>query len=202
MELTGKVAVVTGASMGIGEAIAKIFADHGASVVLVSRDVGRAESARGRVGQAERTLALSCDVRIAEEGDYQIGFPETNFGLLPGAGGTQRLPRTIGMPAALMHILMGVPVSPREAERKGLVHETVSGKALDRAMEIARHLSSFTPESLAYIKRLVRSATETPLAQGLLLERRLFMKLCLSDGALSRMRAYDEQDSASPSRVT
>jgi enoyl-CoA hydratase len=147
-------------------------------------------------------LTLSCDLRIAEDGDYQIGLPETNFGLLPGAGGTQRLPRTIGMPAALMHILMGVPVSPREAERRGLVHETVSGKALDRAMEIARHLSAFTPESLAYIKRLVRSAIETPLAQGVLLERRLFMKLCLTDAALSRMRAYDEQDSASPSRVT
>jgi enoyl-CoA hydratase/carnithine racemase len=147
-------------------------------------------------------FALSCDLRIAEEGDYLIGLPEANLGLLPGAGGTQRLPRTIGTPAALMHILMGDPLTPREAERKGLVHETVSGKALDRAMEIARHLSSFTPESLAYIKRLVRSATDTPLAQGLLLERRLFMKLCLGDAALSRMRAYDEQDSASPSRVT
>jgi enoyl-CoA hydratase/carnithine racemase len=146
-------------------------------------------------------LTLSCDLRIAEDGDYQIGFPEPNFGLCPGAGGTQRLARTIGTPAALMHILMGVPVSPREAERRGLVHETVSGHALDRAIEIARHLSSFTPESLAYIKRLVRGATETPLAQGLLLERRLFMKLCLSDAALSRMRAYDEQDSASPSRA-
>ena len=147
-------------------------------------------------------LTLSCDLRIAEDGDYQIGFPEPNFGLCPGAGGTQRLARTIGTPAALMHILMGVPVSPREAERRGLVHETVSGHAFDRAMEIARHLSSFTPESLAYIKRLVRSATETPLAQGLLLERRLFMKLCEGDAALSRMRAYDEQDTASPSRVT
>jgi len=147
-------------------------------------------------------LTLSCDLRIAEDGDYQIGFPEPNFGLCPGAGGTQRLARTIGTAAALMHILMGVPVSPREAERRGLVHETVSGHALDRAMEIARHLSSFTPESLAYIKRLVRSATDTPLAQGLLLERRLFMKLCEGDAALSRMRAYDEQDTASPSRVT
>ncbi len=147
-------------------------------------------------------LTLSCDLRIAEDGDYQIGFPEPNFGLCPGAGGTQRLARTIGTAAALMHILMGLPVSPREAERRGLVHETVSGHALDRAMEIARHLSSFTPESLAYIKRLVRSATDTPLAQGLLLERRLFMKLCEGDAALSRMRAYDEQDTASPSRVT
>src|SRR5229473_495155 len=147
-------------------------------------------------------FTLSCDLRIAEDGDYLIGLPETNLGLIPGAGGTQRLPRTIGTAAALMHILMGVPVSPREAERRGLVHETVSGHALDRAMEIACRLAAFTPESLAYIKRLVRGANETPLAQGLLLERRLFMKLCEGDAALSRMRAYDEQDSASPSRVT
>jgi enoyl-CoA hydratase len=64
-------------------------------------------------------FALSCDLRIAEDGDYLIGFPEVELGLLPGAGGTQRLPRIIAMPAALMHILVGQPVNPREAERKG-----------------------------------------------------------------------------------
>jgi len=99
-----------------------------------------------------------------------------------------------------MHILMGDPLTPREAERKGLVHETVSGKALDRAMEIARRLSSFTPESLAYIKRLVRNATETPLAQGLALERNLFLKLCITEPALARMRSYEEKKITSPSR--
>ena len=78
---------------------------------------------------------------------------------------------------------MGQPLNPREAERKGLVHETVSGKALDRAMEIARRLSLHPPESLAYIKRLVRNATETPLAEGLALERNLFLKLCVSEPA-------------------
>jgi len=145
-------------------------------------------------------FALACDLRIAEDGDYLIGFPETELGLLPGAGGTQRLPRTIGMPAALMHILIGRPLNPREAERKGLVHETVSGKAIDRAMEIARRLSSHTPESLAYIKRLVRNATETPLAQGLALERNLFLKLCISEPALARMRSYEEKRITSPSR--
>src|ERR1700731_3339474 len=145
-------------------------------------------------------FALSCDLRIAEEGDYLIGLPEANLGLLPGAGGTQRLPRTIGTPAALMHILMGDAVAPREAQRQGLVHETVSGKALDRAMEIARRLSSHTPESIAYIKRLVRNATETPLAQGLALERNLFLKLCISEPALARMRSYEGANITSPSR--
>jgi enoyl-CoA hydratase/carnithine racemase len=145
-------------------------------------------------------FALSCDLRIAEEGDYLIGLPEANLGLVPGAGGTQRLPRTIGTPAALIHILMGDPLTPREAERKGLVHETVSGKALDRAMEIAKRLASYTPESVAYIKRLVRNATDTPLAQGLALERNLFLKLCIAEPALARMRAYEEEHVTSPSR--
>jgi len=145
-------------------------------------------------------FALSCDLRIAEDGDYLIGLPEATLGLLPGAGGTQRLPRIIGMPAALMHILMGVPLTPRQAETKGLVHETVSGKALDRAMEIARHLSSHTPESLAYIKRLVRNATETPLEQGLALERNLFLKLCITEPALARMRSYEQKNITSPSQ--
>jgi enoyl-CoA hydratase len=145
-------------------------------------------------------FALACDLRIAEDGEYLIGLPEAELGLLPGAGGTQRLPRTIGMPAALMHILMGKALSPREAESKGLVHETVSGKAIDRAMEIAKRLSSHTPESVAYIKRLVRNATETPLAQGLTLERNLFLKLCITESALARMRSYEEKKITSPSR--
>src|SRR4030081_2939362 len=132
-------------------------------------------------------FTLACDLRIAEDGDYLIGLPEAHVGLLPGAGGTQRLPRTIGTPAALMHILMGNPLTPCEAAGKGLVHETVSGKALDRAMEIAQRLSSHTPESVAYIKRLVRNAIETPLAQGLALERNLFLKLCISEAGLARM---------------
>ena len=145
-------------------------------------------------------FALSCDLRIAEDGDYLIGFPEAELGLVPGAGGTQRLPRIIGMSAALMHILMGQPLNPREAERKGLVHETVSGKALDRAMEIARRLSLHPPEAIACVKRLVRNATETPLAEGLALERNLFLKLCVSEPALTRMRSYEEKKITSPSR--
>lgn len=78
--LVGKVVVITGASMGIGEAIAKRFADQGAKVVLLSRDAGRAEAARARVGHVERTLAFACDVRHREEIDRVVGLTIHHFG--------------------------------------------------------------------------------------------------------------------------
>jgi short-subunit dehydrogenase len=79
MELSGKIVVVTGASMGIGEAIAKSFADQGASVVMLSRDAGRVEAARERVGHSERTLAIACDVRHREDVDRVIGLTVHHF---------------------------------------------------------------------------------------------------------------------------
>jgi short-subunit dehydrogenase len=79
MEMDGKVVVVTGASMGIGEAIAKIFADNGARLVLLSRDASRAEAARHRVGHTDHTLALACDVRNREEIDRALALTLHHF---------------------------------------------------------------------------------------------------------------------------
>jgi len=79
MELAGKVVVVTGASMGIGEAIAQVFADHGAAVVMLSRDTGRVEAARLRLGHGDRTLAMACDVRHREEIDRALGLTLHHF---------------------------------------------------------------------------------------------------------------------------
>lgn len=80
MEIANKVVVVTGASMGIGEAIAKAFVGQGAKVVLLSREAGRAEAARVRIGHAESTLALSCDVRHREEIDRVISLTLHHLG--------------------------------------------------------------------------------------------------------------------------
>src|SRR3984957_21198090 len=79
MELAGKVVVITGASMGIGEAIAKVFAGEGASIVLLSRDGARAESARARVGFTDRTVALACDVRHPEDIDRVLALTLHHF---------------------------------------------------------------------------------------------------------------------------
>jgi short-subunit dehydrogenase len=80
MRLAGKVAVVTGASMGIGEAIARLFLEEGASVVFSSRDAARLEQVRSRAGHAERSLAVSCDVRNREEIDRLLSLTVHNFG--------------------------------------------------------------------------------------------------------------------------
>jgi short-subunit dehydrogenase len=79
MDLTGKVVVVTGASMGIGEAVAGLFAGQGAGVVMLSRDSSRAEAARNRIGLPERTAAFACDVRHAEDIDRVIGLTLHHF---------------------------------------------------------------------------------------------------------------------------
>lgn len=173
------------------------FADAMRVAEQMPKPVIAAISGSAMGGGFEFTLA--CDIRIAQVGDFQVGLPEINIGILPGGGGTQRLPRVIGTAAALMHILMGVTLSPLEAAQKGLVHEAVSGKALDRAMEIARRLATHTPQSVRHIKRLIRSALETPLDQGLQLERNLFMDLCGSGEAIARMSAYEAKRIANPS---
>jgi short-subunit dehydrogenase len=79
-DLKGKVVVVTGASMGIGEAISQTFAEHNATVVLLSRDASRVEAARHRIGHSEHTLSLACDVRHREDIDRAIGLVMHHFG--------------------------------------------------------------------------------------------------------------------------
>jgi enoyl-CoA hydratase len=133
-------------------------------------------------------LTLACDLRVAEEGDYEIGLPEVNVGILPGAGGTQKLARLVGMARALEMTLRGRTVSPREGFELGIIQElTPAGAALSHAKLLAQELAGKPPKSIAHIKRLVRASAETPLEEGLALERTLFLDTLVSDDGLRLM---------------
>ncbi len=111
-------------------------------------------------------------------------------GILPGGGGTQRLPRVVGTARALEFMLFGRRLTPREAAAFGLVNELAQGKALERAMEVAGQVASQSPCAMARITRLARTAMHTPLAEDLKGERNLFMDLMTTDWAIDAMKAY------------
>jgi enoyl-CoA hydratase len=134
-------------------------------------------------------LALSCDIRIAQEGDYRIGLPESKLAILPGGTGTQLLARLLGAGRAIELVLRGRVLSPREAAALGLVHE-VAPDALARALEIAEELAGLSPLALAEIKACVYRGVELPLAGGLELERRAFVETLASPEARKAMDAY------------
>ncbi len=135
-------------------------------------------------------LALGCDIRFAQQGPYRLGQPETLLGILPGAGGTQRLSRVIGPAAAMEHALTGLPVPPAEALRLGMVHALVPD-ALAEARARARHFAAIPPAVLAHTKRLVHASRTLPLEDGLKLERALFLDLALREEGQRMMRAYE-----------
>lgn len=135
-------------------------------------------------------FALCCDLRVAERGDYRIGLPETNIGIFPGAGGTERLPRLIGEAKALELILRGRTVGPDEALTLGMVHE-VTGSALARAMELAGEFLAKPAQGLAEAKALVKSAADKSLADACATGRgRFSVLIARDDGAEKAMRHF------------
>lgn len=132
-------------------------------------------------------FSLACDFRIAADGDYSLGPIEVNLGILPGAGGTVKLARLLGVGKALELCLLGRAISPREAAQIGLVHQTVAGDAVERALALAGELAAKPPKAIAHIKRLIRESAP-PATEALLgLERTLFLDLLVSDEAVELM---------------
>lgn len=131
-------------------------------------------------------LAMAADIRVAEDGDFSLGLPEVNLGILPGAGGTQRLARLVGVSRALEMALRGRTVGPGEALALGMVHE-VADDAVARSAEIAAELAGKPARALGHIKRLIRAAKPPIDPDVLALESRLFLDLAVSDEANERM---------------
>jgi enoyl-CoA hydratase len=136
-------------------------------------------------------LALACDIRLVKDGPYDLGLPEINLGILPGAGGTQRLPRLIGESRALEMTLLGKTISPREAKDMGLAGFCVKGDVVEKAFEVANALADRSPRALAHIKKLVRGAASTMIDDGLAQERTLFCDLMVDPRALLEMGNMD-----------
>jgi len=138
-------------------------------------------------------LAMMCDFVIAAE-NAKFGQPEINLGVSPGAGGTQRLPRAIGKSKAMDMILTARMMDAAEAERSGLVSRVVPlDKLMDEAKAAAAKIASLPAHAVRLTKEMVNAAYETPLGQGVMLERRLFHSLYGTEGQKEGMAAFIEK---------
>ncbi len=124
-------------------------------------------------------LSMSCDMRIASD-RARIGQPEINLGLIPGGGGTQRLPRLVGMGQAMKIILTGEMLGAEEAHRIGLVDEVVPHEQLrERTLELAGKIAAKSPLTVRVAKEAMRASERLNIEDGIVYERDLFC-LCFS----------------------
>ncbi|HEV2148193.1 MAG TPA: enoyl-CoA hydratase-related protein [Longimicrobiaceae bacterium] len=138
-------------------------------------------------------LALACDVRIASDG-ARLGQPEINLGIIPGGGGTQRLPRVVGTGQAMRLILSGEIIDAAEALRIGLVDVVHPAAELrERTMGFARGMAAKSPVALQMAKAAVRAAAEMPLSAGLAYETELFVTCFGSDDKREGVAAFLEK---------
>lgn len=138
-------------------------------------------------------LAMLCDVVVASE-SARFGQPEINLGVLPGAGGTQRLTRAVGKAIAMDMILTGRMLSAREALEHGLVARVVAKEAwLDEAKRVAREIAAKGPIAVRLAKEAIDQAFETPLTAGVELERKSFFLARASEDATEGLHAFLEK---------
>jgi len=138
-------------------------------------------------------LALMCDIVIAAE-TARFGQPEITLGLIPGAGGTQRLARSVGKAKTMDMVLTGRLIDAAEAERIGLVSRVVPAEALmETALEAATRIAGLSRPAVLMAKEAVNRAFETPLSEGIRTERRLFQSLFATEDAREGMAAFVEK---------
>jgi enoyl-CoA hydratase len=138
-------------------------------------------------------LAMMCDLVIAAE-SAKFGQPEINLGILPGAGGTQRLPRAVGKAKAMDLCLTARMMDAAEAERAGLVSRVVpNDRLMEEAMAVAEKIASYSLPVVMMIKESVNRAYESTLSEGVLFERRLFHAAFALDDQKEGMAAFVEK---------
>ena len=138
-------------------------------------------------------LILACDIRIASE-KAQIGQPEINIGIIPGGGGSQRLPRLVGYGKAMQLILTGDRISAQEAHRIGLVDEVVPHDQLEsKTFEIATKIAEKSPIAVRFAKEAVKASLRMPLNEGLRYEQSLFSLIFTTEDKDEGVRAFLEK---------
>lgn len=135
-------------------------------------------------------LAMMCDIVVAAE-TAKFGQPEIKLGIIPGAGGTQRLPRAVGKAKAMDLVLTGRTMDAAEAERSGLVSRIVPvAQLIEEALDIAAQIAGMSTPAVMMAKEAVNRAYESPLGEGLLFERRLFHSLFATSDQKEGMAAF------------
>ncbi len=138
-------------------------------------------------------LAMMCDFIIAAD-NSRFGQPEIKLGIIPGAGGTQRLPRAVGKSKAMDMILTARMMDAAEAERAGLVSRVVpAARLLEEALAAAEAINALSGPSVAWAKECVNRAFESPLAEGVRFERRVFHALFATEDQKEGMAAFLEK---------
>ena len=140
-------------------------------------------------------LAMICDIVLAAD-TARFGQPEITLGIMPGMGGTQRLPRAVGKAKAMDLILTGRMMDAAEAERSGLVSRIVpANDLLEEAMRVAEKIAGFSLPSVLMAKESVNRSFETPLSEGIRYERRLFHAMFATEDQKEGMAAFVEKRS-------
>ena len=138
-------------------------------------------------------LAMACDIRIASD-RAQLGQPEINIGIIPGGGGSQRLPRLVGLGKAMELILTGDRIDARTAKEIGLVDEVVPHEQLEpRVLEIANKIAEKAPVAVRLAKEAVKASVRMPLDQGLKHEQSLFSIVFSTEDKEEGVRAFLEK---------
>ena len=174
---------------------AKRFSEigHAAMALLDRSPVPTIAAVNGYALGGGCEVALACDVRIAAE-NATFGFPEVGLGILPGMGGTQRLPRLIGPALAKELIFTGRRIGADEAREIGLVNRVVGhGEALNAARELAAEISSNGPLAVRHAKSAANRALDVDLVSGLEYEADQFALLFATDDAREGMNAFGEK---------
>ena len=139
-------------------------------------------------------IAMACDLRFAAEGSYKLGLPEVTLGLLPGNGGTQRLPRLIGAAKALELMVSGGTVNPEQALRLGLVNRLFPQDQIEEGTrQFAEQLANGASLAIRNIKQAVYRGIELPLDEALALERELIEPLFDTADAQEGFNAFAEK---------